>query len=71
MITVFPTGEYYVECLCPNCGRKAFWRQLGKPSKADLLRHHFCKDEDICLVCHILKEIEQEKREVMKDIVMV
>ena len=73
MITVFPTGEYYVKCRCSNCGGEIFWNQIGKPSKEDLLRHHFYRDEDICQVCHILKELELEKeeRKIMKDIVMV
>lgn len=66
MITVFPTGDYYVKCLCSSCGREMFWRQLGKQSKEDLLRHHFVKDEDMCLVCCILKEVELEKKGINK-----
>lgn len=55
MITVFPSGEYFVKCRCSNCGGEIFWNQIGKPSKEDLLNHNFYRDEDLCRICHILK----------------
>lgn len=61
MITIFPSGEFFVKCRCSNCGGEIFWNQIGKPSKKDLLRHNFYQDEDICRMCHILKNVVSNK----------
>lgn len=61
MITVVPTGECFVKCQCSNCGGEIFWIQNGNPSKEDLLRHGFYRDEDICRMCHIFKNMVPNK----------
>lgn len=61
MITCCESGIYIVTCQCSNCGGIIQWLQYETPSREDFLRHNFDKDEELCKMCHIFKEMKEKQ----------